>query len=935
MANLDEVRKVVEARRAAQANHVVLRGASEGGVQIQPSTTVNTKTGQTVNTPVQQPAVPKPTTPTPTAQPTNQPVNQPTAQPTATPAAQPAATPQSSFAGLDETALKASGITDDQIAKMKAILSPSLQANQNIEQRAGELYTKTTADLENEQKQTEQLYNDVKTRKEQLANESLQINDQSAEVQKMLSDQQYQQTKFLNEQAKAQFELDATRAERERQTQNDENEAALRRAIGAQLGASFASEGLNVMLKEKSRGAALIDDLRAQNAIGRAEFSFKAIEIEKTYYSDLKSIETDRASKALTIKSQLDQDLTDIDEQILLSRSEKKQAARDAMKSYYEQLNAVEADSAAKTTEAVNKMYDEKKALEKEKLEKETFNLEQSTALGYYANKYGQPIGIPEGGRPKPFVGQFDENLSKQFGYLVDSQGHAIKGSNGQNITYKDPDLIAFQSALSGYQNGDYNQNNLSALNFRLGTNNAIATTLKSGVSYPSAKYGSLQCGEYINDYFLQSRELGSYMDNANQLITKYGGKPGSFAPQVGDVVFMDYNYFDKTNGKEIPHKAIIEGMDEQGNLVLTDANFVGAGVVRHGWKIPVGSDTYKKIIGFARLPLKDNIASQQPALTPNLNGTDATSGGGSNRIMDNFVVSYDDYKKLSIKEKRLLASKYNINEQSVKDYFEKKSNPTSSVDQALDIAIGSPEEYKAMANTVDGRKTLQELRQKYGNEAIDSWLKGKQSSTPTIPADMKTKLQADPSVKKVKAANDFNLALNAYRDLVDQAPGTEIWGENKTKLDSAYANLKVQFKNAAELGAIAAADVPLIEASIKPITKDAWDVAGRIQIEQAGGKNGVLASIDQALKLSNERKDQAMSELDSLYPEFSNTDYFSQLRGYTPGSGSGFNFADMAKSGLSGLQSLLSKAKTTSNQTAAPTTKQTVSDDDILNALK
>lgn len=206
----------------------------------------------------------------------------------------------------------------------------------------------------------------------------------------------------------------------------------------------------------------------------------------------------------------------------------------------------------------------------------------------------------------------------------------------------------------------------------------------------------------------------------------------------------------------------------------------------------------------------------------------------------------------------------------------------STEVNQQLDTMLGSVAEYEAMANTVDGRKTLQALRTKFGAEAVNNWVKSKEGAATTIPAEIRTKLQADPSVKKVKAANDFNLALKAYRDMVSSASDLETWGENKSKMDAAYNNLKIQFKNAAELGAITAPDVPLIEGAIKPMSKDWFDVAGRSQFALGGGKQGVLSSLDTALTLSNQRKENAMQELDTLYPEYSNSDYFNQIRGAT-----------------------------------------------------
>jgi len=148
------------------------------------------------------------------------------------------------------------------------------------------------------------------------------------------------------------------------------------------------------------------------------------------------------------------------------------------------------------------------------------------------------------------------------------------------------------------------------------------------------------------------------------------------------------------------------------------------------------------------------------------------------------------------------------------------------------------------------------------------------------IPPEVRTKLQNDDSVKKVKAANNLDMALKAYQDLVEATPDLERWGANKTKLDAAYTNLKIQFKNASELGAITAADVPLIEGAIKPMTKDVWDLTGQAQFGLEGGKQGVLNSLATAADLSKQRKSQAVNELNSLYPEYSGSDYFKTLIG-------------------------------------------------------
>jgi len=712
--------------------------------------------------PTVAPAPTKPTpTPTPTAAPSPTPTSTPapkTVAPSAPATPIPTATSEAlssaaQYKGFDETQLLASGITQDQINKMKAVLTPQEQADKAATERATGYNQFVQKDLADEQKMVESMYGDIKAKKTDLANQALQINNDSAEVQKAISEQEYQKTKFQNEQAQAQYSLDMDKAERSRLQSNDENELAVRRAVGAQLGAAFGSEGLTTILKQKERAQAGLDDLRASTAIGKAEFAFKAIEIEKSYSTALKSIEMDRKTSALTTLSTLNKELTSIDEQVLMSAQEKKQAARDAVKEYYNKLDTIDQEHADRISTAVDGLYVEKKALEKEKLEKETFDLSQSTALGYYANKYGQPIGIPEGGQPKPFVGQYDETLSKQFGHLVDSNGRAILGTNGQQITYRDPDLIAFQNALGNYQSGDFSQSTLSSLNMRLGINNVISSALVNGKSYPSPKYGKLQCGEYINDQFLASRMLGSDFANADMLIKNYGGKPGAYAPQVGDVVFMD------TGDKNIPHKAIVEGMGKDGNLILTDANYVGAGVVRHGWNVSIND---KKIYGYARLPLNGKTDGGQPMLTPNVGGTDGgtTNNNTSNSIMDNFVISYDDYKKMDVKEKRLLAQQ-GITEDAVKTYFENKDNPTfnapdgvdtSWVDAAFTSAYGDAEGGKALArNKKEFYDTLAKGDGKTARQLAYNAIIGKQSAT--VKSDLNDAKSLNKDYQEVKDA--------------------------------------------------------------------------------------------------------------------------------------------------------------------------------------
>lgn len=739
--------------------------------------------------------------------------NQSTQQPAGT---QQSTQPSVSMGGFDEKALLDSGISQDQINKAKAILSPVMESQENQLERAGEYKDLVLKDLDEGQKEVEALYSEQKKKKEELTQQALEINDQTAKMQEDLATQEYQKTKFQNEQAQKQYELDQSRNEQELQMKVEEDELAFRRAIGAQLGAAFSSEGIYRYVQVKRQGAQMISDLRSQTAIGKAEFSFKAQEIETKYTDSLKQISNDRRAQSFALLSDLNTQLDEIDSKVLSTKEEKRQAARDAVKAYYEKLDEVDKSTAELTSSAVNSLFEEKKELEKEKLEKESVDTQMSAALGYFANKYGQPIGVREGEAPKPWVGQYDEALSKQFGHLVDAKGNAILGDDGKRINYTNFEKAEYDSLLDGYLNGDIGALGLDGLNGAIGTNNAIKTAKGEGA------WGG-QCGTFVRTNFTnETRGWPNTIAQKKAWIDKEGFRKKDWVPKVGDVIIQDVGKWG--------HFAIINSISEDGKtFTLTESNWNLDERVHNTRKISINDKT---IYGAYRPELKDNFAMAQPAFT---NPSQASDGGNE-------------------------------------ELFTK-----------LDNVLGSVEEYENMKKTEGGRKMLMEIRAKVGSENLEAWAQNRttgegESGTVTIDSKEKTKLQSDPSVKKVKAANELQMALKTYRDMVAQQGDLVTGGVEKAKIEAAYNNLKIQFKNAAELGAITAPDVPLIEGAIKPITKDWYDVAGKVNFANEGGVAGVLTSLDTALGISNEKKEQAIEELKGLYPDYVNSDYFKAL---------------------------------------------------------
>lgn len=106
-----------------------------------------------------------------------------------------------------------------------------------------------------------------------------------------------------------------------------------------------------------------------------------------------------------------------------------------------------------------------------------------------------------------------------------------------------------------------------------------------------------------------------------------------------------------------------------------------------------------------------------------------------------------------------------------------------------------------------------------------------------------------DDQLKKVDQTNEkknldslANLERSAgrYQELVDQY-GYEAFGTGRTLLEGAYADLKVKWKEAANLGALTGPDLDLIIEAVKPAT----GLSGIKQKLIGGGNQGLLSQLE------------------------------------------------------------------------------------------
>jgi hypothetical protein len=108
----------------------------------------------------------------------------------------------------------------------------------------------------------------------------------------------------------------------------------------------------------------------------------------------------------------------------------------------------------------------------------------------------------------------------------------------------------------------------------------------------------------------------------------------------------------------------------------------------------------------------------------------------------------------------------------------------------------------------------------------------------------------------------DYRNALNNYEQMVRKYGSGKISGVGKSRLESAYSDLAIKYKEAAKLGALTGPDIGLVHQGIAPAAGFASLVGGTFK----GGQEGILNQIaDLRAKTSVEAK----GRLDSLRTTF------------------------------------------------------------------
>lgn len=133
--------------------------------------------------------------------------------------------------------------------------------------------------------------------------------------------------------------------------------------------------------------------------------------------------------------------------------------------------------------------------------------------------------------------------------------------------------------------------------------------------------------------------------------------------------------------------------------------------------------------------------------------------------------------------------------------------------------------------------------------------------------------ISVSPEKKALDSGRELTEALKRYRDLVSKY-GFEAYGANKTALESAYADLKIKYKEAAGLGALTGPDISILEEAIKPATGRAGLSAKLF----AGGNQGIIKGIDDTLRAVQRGMITKYDELTTRFDKYAADEYLKKI---------------------------------------------------------
>lgn len=454
---------------------------------------------------------------------------------------------------------------------------------------------------------------------------------------------------------------------------------------------------------------------------------------------------------------------------------------------------------------------------------KSKVNKEASELLGYIADEYGNPVMTDTEGNPIPVA--LDEEKTKYSMYQ--------DPYTGQTFFYNPEDPTDYISApgngVGVYESpdGSYESSPTSSSGGMQDATSYVTETFGEDV----AQYGG-NCALFIQAMAPDLPKGWTSVVGRKDAINKaaeagIGGDDMTFA-QVGDVI--------QTSEGNVGHSArigeIFIGEDGSRKGVLLEANYK-PGEITYGRVIDLDDPV---ILGWMRPGDGKFSESTLPNEGNNLPIDDQVNG--------NYNFTPQELQQFRNYDAGKSAPTFTGRSQYEKDQkqaaWEQQYNLYSSLKSSgeFDLQAYDPQGYKTQA------------------EAF-------------------TKSDAG---KFIDAASNLQSSLKSYHDLIEQYGSFQKFGTGKQLIDSAYADLKVKWKEAANLGALTGPDLGLIEDAIPEPKSGFWGGAG--QKIFGGGTDAYLKTILQQSENAKAASKKNLGILKSLYPELIGSDIYNTYLG-------------------------------------------------------
>lgn len=136
--------------------------------------------------------------------------------------------------------------------------------------------------------------------------------------------------------------------------------------------------------------------------------------------------------------------------------------------------------------------------------------------------------------------------------------------------------------------------------------------------------------------------------------------------------------------------------------------------------------------------------------------------------------------------------------------------------------------------------------------------------------------IDTSPQGKSLNVAANLKLKLSTYQDLVEKY-GFETFGANKATLESAYTELQLAYKEAANLGVLNGPDLGLVEKAIRSATPGLFGNIGNV-LRLGQGTRNLTANLEQAQSTLNNAASLHLEQLYARDPAYRDSLYIKSL---------------------------------------------------------